>query len=1232
MSGADDADESRRRYQAPYTGRHTIPTIAKFREEKAARQAEALDAEEADDDSGNVSPQELDQTKSSGSQDADDGKASAPRDTSEADPSAADPKQRRKNLKKHDRERAEREVTDPVTHLPVRIHDFTDKALEQLDENDPPYGSTKHTATGLSGKSKSSQELHDEADDMEYEHRDLQKLFPPPDFDALRLELANINKLGISVGLGGVAIIVALAFAVERLTSLSPLSAATGKQAGVRNCVVYGVWVLIFALSVGASWALILGVRDWVARKIDDVFQDEVWDAQRQETREEASKHKTETTLWLNSLLSSVWPLINPDLFTSLADTLEDVMQASLPRFVRMVSVDDIGQGSESLRILGVKWLPTGAAARSVKADGKLAARDQDKLHNFRAIEGKGNNSSGDEADHNAESDEKETKQGMEAEEGDFVNLEVAFAYRARSSTKTFKDRTKDMHLYLAFYLPGNIKLPIWVDLRGIIGTMRMRLQLTPDPPFFALCTITFLGQPRVTLSCVPLSKHGLNLMDIPLISNFVQSAVDAAMAEYVAPKSLTLDLKDMLAGDDFKKDTVARGVLVVNIRRGYDFKVGDTGIPMIKDGSSDPYVSVGWAKFGKPVWSTRVLLNEMEPHWDETAFVLVTPEELNVDEKLRVQLWDSDRLTADDDLGRIEVNLKSLMKDEQSNGKMWKRSDGFRALKAGENMPGKLEWSVGYYSKTRLQRCQLDRQTFDPDIRSMDQLKKKVDEVCERKLRETMLKGGKGNRDQDEFEQQKMQELKSREDAMITSAPPPDGFPSGIFSIQVHQITGLELEKLSKGNAEKDNEASDEEEEGEGLPSSYCTIIINHKKVFKTRTKPQNAKPFFNAGCERFIRDWREAEIHVSVRDARVHEDDPLLGVVYLPLKEIFENRSQVNGFWPLTGGVGYGRIRLSMVWRSVQLQAPPSMLGWEYGTVEISPTATSSDCPQDLEGAKLKIRTNISTGKMYAERNEQRWATSKSRSLKLAVQGRYSSCMTIAFKQSALMGQKVTAFSILWLKDIPDEEEQELTLPIWKGDFARARACCLEEYGEKVGTITLKLTFWAGMGMAHSRWASKDENLKNVVEILDTARDNLEEEETARKAGIVDEDVSSSSDEEEDSDSSDNNEASKHSKVHGKKTNGMKGDASLSDNDKDSKHDSDVPDGSEGHRQGLVDQMRSYKKHEKGLHRRNRGLMQWKVPRTAKWMKHKLDKVEDGITGAFEHKGRQPGIETEV
>ena len=34
MSGNEDAERSRRNYHAPYTGKHPIPTISKYREEK----------------------------------------------------------------------------------------------------------------------------------------------------------------------------------------------------------------------------------------------------------------------------------------------------------------------------------------------------------------------------------------------------------------------------------------------------------------------------------------------------------------------------------------------------------------------------------------------------------------------------------------------------------------------------------------------------------------------------------------------------------------------------------------------------------------------------------------------------------------------------------------------------------------------------------------------------------------------------------------------------------------------------------------------------------------------------------------------------------------------------------------------------------------------------------------------------------------------------------------------
>ncbi|KAG6007973.1 hypothetical protein E4U21_005207 [Claviceps maximensis] len=1242
--------EDVRRYQAPYSAHRPVPTISKYREEKAARQQESmrnnqvevvatngegdepkdhhyhhLQQQQQPEETSHSYANELDHTgQTSGDKSLQDhsqqdrySQQDGFKDTSQVDAGSTDVKQRRKELKHKKRERAEREVTDPVTHLPVKIHDFTDDALKEATSSHPAFTSDQRTNTGSKhSSSKSEAHLKSEARDLKRQHASMQSMFPPPDFDNLNQSLTSIYSQGLTFGLAGISLIV-----IAALLSSSDGESSQGATRGVADTKnktgLY--WLSRFYSSflfLCAAGAVIAGVRQYTARKISNVFQDEIWEAHRQQLKRDTTSHETETTIWLNSVLSAVWPLINPDLFASLADTLEDVMQASLPKLVRMVSVEDIGQGSESIRILGIQWLPTGAASKSVTRDGKVTTSD--KNLNNRSKEEKKTISpteSGTDASPSQSpqglSKMDAVAEGMQGEDGDFINIEVAFAYRTRSTSRRLRGRTKDMHLYLAFYLPGNVKIPVWVDLQGIIGSVRLRLQLCPDPPFFSLCTMTFMGQPKVDVRCVPLSRRGLNIMDIPLISNFVQSAVDAAVAEYVAPKSLTLDLKDMLAGDDFKKDTVSIGVIMVHIDRGYDFKMGDSAIPLIRDASSDPYVSVGWAKFGKVLWSSRIMQTEMEPHWGETCFLLVTPEEVNINERIRVQLWDSDRFTADDDLGRIEVSLEDLMQNEESRGKMSTRTDGFRALKAGDDMPGKLQWGVGYFPKTRIQQCQFAQQTHDPKVRSVEQLQEKVEETCERKLRECMIKEDIKVRDEEELQQQMMQEMKNETDAMMISAPPPEGYPSGLFSIQIHNITGLAIERLNKRQVDDDydDEASDEREEGDGLPSSYCTIIINHSKTFKTRTKPQNSKPFFNAGCERFVRDWRDCEVFVSVRDARLHEDNPLLGIVHLSLVDLFKNRTQVMGWYPLSGGIGRGRVRLSMVWRSVVLQAPQNLLGWQYGTVNVQPVAVSRDCPPELRTCKLKIKTDICMGKMYCSSLEDldgrggRWTAKKEQSLHLAVKKRYNSCMAVEFRDKVFLGpDKIAAFCVLWLKDITDEEEEELQLPIWKGNYERAVVNCLEECGERVGTLQVKVTFWSGMGQAHAKWASRNEHARDVVEVIDTARDNLDQDKIEKQAGIVGEEYASSN-----SDSSASDDEQGHEKE-------------------------EVPDGSAGHKQGVVDQLRSYKRRDKALHRQHRGLMQWKIPRTARWMKHKVSQVEESVSGLFEHQSKQPGIETEV
>ncbi|EUC41535.1 hypothetical protein COCMIDRAFT_105898 [Bipolaris oryzae ATCC 44560] len=1244
MSGVDDVDAQHRDYRRPHSAHNPIPTVQKYREEKQRRQqaygnpggesnepskrdrlGDAVDVfrfgkdvEEANDGNGpypatnknlpqddEIAEDHAGKTVPSNDhrdapQDMDDEQEAE--DTTEGGLKSANPRKARKQMKHFKADGTERLVTDPITHLPIKVHDFTDRELKSTAKNPSPPGSDPRAATGTNAINKSDEQLQVESHESQEAHAGMEVLFPPPSFDRTRDEISTVYMHAVTIGVGAAAVSLMLVNAL-----FWPTHHSTGWTRQLLKLTELSTMAAV-------SGAIILFMRQWSENKIKNVWDVEVWRAERERGQELAKTQTAESTQWLNSLFASIWPLINPDLFTSISDTLEDVMQASLPSMVRMVAVEDIGQGSEALRILGVRWLPTGAAARSVGADGNLKSSDEEKDDRTVPDDGEGE-------------DGIPGHDTMEAEDGDFVNLEIAFAYRP-STGQGVKTRAKHAHLLLAFYLPGNVKLPVWVDLAGMVGVMRFRLQLCPDPPFFSICTMAFMGQPKVALSCVPLIKKGPNLMDVPLISKFVQSSMDAALAEYVAPKSLTLDLKDMMMGDDFKKDTVAQGVIMVHVKHAFDFKEGDTKIGPW-GGSADPYVSVGWAKFGKPLWSTRVLKSNMEPHWDEWCFVCVTRDELNVDEKLRLQLWDSDRMTADDDLGRIELNLKDLMKSNETNGRMHDREDGFHALKAGQGMPGKLSWSVGYFSKTRITDDQLTMQEEDPDVKTIQQLKDKVYKEAEGKLREA------SEDHRNEVEQQKAEDFKSRQDELIIASPPSEDYPSGILSIQIHQITGLELETLNKQKVSA--EATDEEEEGDDLPSAYCNIILNHKKVFKTRTKPKNSKPFFNAGCERFIRDVRNTEVHIAVRDARVHEDDALLGIVYLPLERVFKERSQINSIFPLAGGNGYGRMRVSMVFRSVQVQLPRELRGWDYGTVDIKPYIKGVDVPSDIGPLRLKVRTPLDHGKLHSRRRKGNvrsedgqpvWTTRKSRPIRLPVRARYCAPLIFEFRQDATLRDRTHAFCIFWLKDIPDNEEQTKRLAIWKGDLKRAEGNVLDSYGEKVGEIEVTLTMWSGLSGYHEKLAKGDKHLTNVMEVLDTCNDqewtNWEESDGSEKPGIND----NKDTEEDSSDSSDSS------------------DDEEEEHDEDVKDDSGnmVPDFLQKHRKtdskmsedrgrGPITQLKEYKASHKTLHRKNRGIMQWKGPRTLAWMKHVGDRGKRKVGHIFHHHERNGDeIETEV
>ena len=77
---------------------------------------------------------------------------------------------------------------------------------------------------------------------------------------------------------------------------------------------------------------------------------------------------------------------------------------------------------------------------------------------------------------------------------------------------------------------------------------------MTPQPPFVKNVTFTLMGLPQVHVSAVPMTERGINVLNLPLISGFVNNSIAAAANEYVAPKSMSLEVGKLLVGDDIKK------------------------------------------------------------------------------------------------------------------------------------------------------------------------------------------------------------------------------------------------------------------------------------------------------------------------------------------------------------------------------------------------------------------------------------------------------------------------------------------------------------------------------------------------------------------------------------------------------------------------------------------------------------------------------------------------------
>ncbi len=60
------------------------------------------------------------------------------------------------------------------------------------------------------------------------------------------------------------------------------------------------------------------------------------------------------------------------------------------------------------------------------------------------------------------------------------------------------------------------------------------------------------------------------------------------------------------------------------------------------------------------------------------------------------------------------------------------------------------------------------------------------------------------------------------------------------------------------------------------------------------------------------------------AVRDERNRENDPILGIVTMDLASVFFKGSQITRAFPLVAGQGYGALRLSLLFKSLDSHLP--------------------------------------------------------------------------------------------------------------------------------------------------------------------------------------------------------------------------------------------------------------------------------------------------------------------
>lgn len=357
--------------------------------------------------------------------------------------------------------KGDRMVNDPVTHRPVLIRDSKDSGRfdpKMLDSRYPQGFSQVPMVDPEMLRNK-----YTSPDPAQPTSVLLQRFPAPVDTDAMRKLANSFDQLSLALATAIGFIWLSVAF-------------GHGWLAFFFRTMLIGTGAVIAWFSVAIAF-----------RRIEKEFEDVRAHMHRQRGKH-FSPPTPESVEWLNSAVACIWKQINPDMFVSMIDMVEDIMQSSLPAFIDAVKISDFGLGEHPLRFIAMRGLA------DLMTDPEYPRRTWIER-------------SDEPEPHDASEEVKKSEENDNA--GDFLNMEVSFCYSAIPGESSSK-RAQNIHLLIEFFIGAfdlfEIPLPIWIQIERLIGTVRFRAQIVSEPPY--LRYVAADQQPHLLAHGCPQGRH----------------------------------------------------------------------------------------------------------------------------------------------------------------------------------------------------------------------------------------------------------------------------------------------------------------------------------------------------------------------------------------------------------------------------------------------------------------------------------------------------------------------------------------------------------------------------------------------------------------------------------------------------------------------------------------------------------------------------------------------------